>query len=1068
MTTSQDALGDQAPPPMEPEAVAATESLSSDQLPEYEPLTPELVEDEAIRGDFVIRWATVLLAVLLGWTQVSDTSLLVRIRSAQQHPLPFGLDKFSVSAPDRSWHNLAWLVDPILAATFGALGATGLTLLGALTAGAAFWALSRTSVRGVSTWWGSVCGAIALISAFPHLTPGPASLNLLGTALLVHQLYRWTEDRAAGFTWKIPALLWIWSQLDPEAWVGPVILVLFAASWVGLRGNEPDDDPQKSKNLWKLTGAGLLAWIIHPMHYHVLLSPITAFRVEYPELRAYRFFDLGYAWEWYSVVSPEFRQTMDVFAAASLLLCALALISFAINFKRLTWEWLLPWGGIVALAGLCAHLLPVAGIISCAVATLNAQIWYRATFSQQYTLDSMPLLWNRGGRAITVLSLLLLGIMASNGMLMGRDGRRIGAGFSPRMTANIAGAEKVALAVQAKEVFNFRLEQGDLLIWAGMKPYVDRRLTLYAQGPVNLLEQHRKLRKALLPANSSDKDYGQPEFWKAEFDRLNLNQTIPRLSEPSPDYLTMVRLQQQGWVLSSLESFGAVLSRPDSPNKDFQKYLTENPGVDFAAKTFRTEPAKEEGMNLPWVFPRRPTVYDTWLWQPQPLMTESVQLAAHEQKIVDLLAETRDLNSFVATASLALSAFRHARAGVAVDPQSAPAYRIMARSAHHLFQVEGNISRTFNSQHSPEFWVYHTLHAYHHALQIDPNTPEDHEGLALLQLARGKLDLALQHFQQIYRLTGVYTTRPESDPLYKQEVKDREKLVLDLKVHVRKTEDAVLKVPANGGTWDKAATTALQGDCPGIALRVLEENRTKVAESLNFQVVRIGLLMDVGRSEDAIKEANSLAQMIPQSSAEVGQPLAGEIRVLNALASLSVGDNSQVDKLVETEARIVAESAVQELMSQAPMASAVSLQLDLLPASHSFVAAKAINTTADRWASLQLMIAQSELSTGRNRDALVRLQQLLDTEPDNLVRPVIAFYVQQLSGKECSPLSPAMLEMLKQASENAPKAPVGPAPMGPAPAGPAPAEPVAPSPAAPAAETPAPATPPSTPAAPPQ
>ncbi len=67
-------------------------------------------------------------------------------------------------------------------------------------------------------------------------------------------------------------------------------------------------------------------------------------------------------------------------------------------------------------------------------------------------------------------------------------------------------------------------------------------------------------------------------------------------------------------------------------------------------------------------------------------MTEAAQLAAHEQKIVDLLAEARDLNSFVATASLALSAFRHARAGVAADPQSAPAYRIMARSAHHLFR----------------------------------------------------------------------------------------------------------------------------------------------------------------------------------------------------------------------------------------------------------------------------------------------------------------------------------------------------------------------------------------------
>lgn len=1059
MTTPLDAPGDQ-PSPTEPEAAIAAPTASADQLPEYEPLTPELVEDEAIRGDFVIRWATVLLAVLLGWTQVSDTSLLVRIRNAQQHLLPFGLDTFSVSAADRSWHNLGWLVDPILAATYGVLGATGLTLLGALTAGVTFWALSKTSVRSVSTWWGSICGAIALIAAFPHLTPGPASLNLLGTALLIHQLYCWTEDRSAGFTWKIPALLWIWSQLDSEAWVGPVILVLFAASWVGLRGSEPDDDPQKARNLGKLTGAGLLAWIIHPMHYHVLLSPITAFRVEYPELRAYKFFDLGFAWEWYSVISPEFSLTMDIFAIASLLLCALALITFAINFKRLTWEWVLPWAGIVALAGLCAHLLPVAGIVSCAVATLNAQIWYRATFSQQYTLDSMPLLWNRGGRAITVLSLLLLGIMASNGMLMGRDGRRIGAGFSPRMTANIAGAEKVAREVQAKEVFNFRIEQGDLLIWAGMKPYVDRRLTLYTQGPINLLEQHRKLRKALLPAISTDKEYGKPEFWKAEFDRLNLNQAIPRLSEPSPDYLTMVRLQQQGWVLSSLESFGAVLSRPDSPNKEFQKYLTENPGVDFAAQTFRREPAKEEGMNLPWVFPRRPTVYDTWLWQPQPMMTEAAQLAAHEQKIVDLLAEVQDLDSLVATTSLALSAFRHARAGVAADPQSAPAYRVMARSAQHLFQVETNIARTFNSPHSPDFWIYHALHAYQHALQIDPDSPEDHEGLALLQLARGKLDLALQHLQQVYRLTGVYTTRNEADPLYKQEVKDREKLVLDLKVHVRKTEDAVLKVPANGGTWDKALTTALQGQCPGLALRVLEENRTKAAESLDFQVLRIGVLMDVGRTENAIQEAASLNQMIPQTSAEVGQPRASDIRVLNALANLSVGDNSQVEKLVETEARIVAESAIQELLSQAPMASAVSLQMDLLPASQAFVTAKAINTTADRWASLQLMIAQSELSTGRNRAALARLQLLLETEPDNLVRPVVAFYVQQLSGKECSPVSPEMLEMLKKASENAPPAPSGPALMGPAPAGPAPA--------APPAGTPAPETPPSTPAAPPQ
>lgn len=1028
-----------------------------DQLPEFELLTPELVEDEAIRGDFVIRWATILLAFLLGWTQVSDTSLLVRIRHAHEHLLPFGNDTFSASAGDRAWPNLAWLVDPLLAAAYAALGSTGLTVLGATTACAAFWALSRTSVRGISTWWGSVCSAIALIAAFPHLTPGPASINLLGTALLIYQLHRWTEDRTGGLTWRIPAILWVWSQLDPEAWVGPVILILFGLSWVGLRGTEPDDDPSRIKNLWKLIGAGIVAWLIHPMHYHVLLSPLTAFRTEYPELRAYRFFDLGYSWEWYSITAPEFAASADIFAKASLLLCLIALITFAINFKRLTWEWLLPWVGVLVMAGFCTHLLPVAGLLSCALATLNAQVWYRAVCSQEYTVDSLPLLWNRGGRALTVLSLLLLGIMASNGMLMGRDGRRIGAGFSPRMAANIAGAEKLAKELPSKEVFNFRIEQGDLLIWAGLKPYVDRRLSLYAGGPVNLLDQHRKLRKALLPPNPKDKECGHPELWTAEFDRLHINQAIPRLYEPAPDYATMVRLQQQGWVISDLESFGAVLSRNNSPDPEFQKYLKDHPGVNYIEQAFRKEPDKDAGMNLPWDFPRSPTVYDTWLWQPQPAISESVQLAGHEQKLVELLVELggNNPNVFVTTAALAVSSFRHARAGLVTNPQSAPAYRIMARSAQHLYQVERNIAGSYGVPHNPEFWFYHSLHAFHHALLIDPDVAEDHEALAIIHLSREKYDLALRHFQEVYRLMGRYTSRSEDDPLYKQDLKEKVDLVAKLKLHVRKAEEAVMNVPATGGTWDKALQVALQNQCPGIALRVLEENRTKVAEGLNFQILQVNLLMDVGRTEDALKEASSLSRVIPQNSAEVGQPMATDIRLLNTLACLSVGDNNQAEKQLDTESVIVAERSVQDLLSQTPLAMAVALQIDLQAASEAMVSARAVNATADRWASLQFMIAQSELSTGRIRAAEERMKKIIEAEPDNLSRPVIAFYLQLLTGKECEPLSPSMLEALKRSMGNAP-----PQMIGPAPANASPQDPTAPAPESAAPVEPKPEAPP--------
>ena len=62
---------------------AATDETVEDDLPEWEPLTPELVEDEAIRGDFMLRWAVVLLALLLGCREIADSASLVRIKTGE-------------------------------------------------------------------------------------------------------------------------------------------------------------------------------------------------------------------------------------------------------------------------------------------------------------------------------------------------------------------------------------------------------------------------------------------------------------------------------------------------------------------------------------------------------------------------------------------------------------------------------------------------------------------------------------------------------------------------------------------------------------------------------------------------------------------------------------------------------------------------------------------------------------------------------------------------------------------------------------------------------------------------
>src|SRR4051812_13803052 len=51
----------------------------AEDLPEWEPLTPELVEDDAIRGDFAMRWVVVGLAMLLGCSQIAETKTLIHI-----------------------------------------------------------------------------------------------------------------------------------------------------------------------------------------------------------------------------------------------------------------------------------------------------------------------------------------------------------------------------------------------------------------------------------------------------------------------------------------------------------------------------------------------------------------------------------------------------------------------------------------------------------------------------------------------------------------------------------------------------------------------------------------------------------------------------------------------------------------------------------------------------------------------------------------------------------------------------------------------------------------------------
>ena len=145
-------------PKKQAESSAADFALKpGDDLPEEIELTPEIVEDEAIRNDFMLRLAVVLLAVLVACTEISETRTLVHIKTGEylgSHAvLPPRTDVFTHTASEKPWINLSWLFDLFSAGVFAVGGAISLTVLKSLLAGLTAYLLIKAVKRDVPTWW---------------------------------------------------------------------------------------------------------------------------------------------------------------------------------------------------------------------------------------------------------------------------------------------------------------------------------------------------------------------------------------------------------------------------------------------------------------------------------------------------------------------------------------------------------------------------------------------------------------------------------------------------------------------------------------------------------------------------------------------------------------------------------------------------------------------------------------------------------------------------------------------------------------------------------------------------
>src|SRR5262249_50748772 len=145
----------------------------------------------------------------------------------------------------------------------------------------------------IPTWWGSICGAAALLGCHLRIAADPILITYLGLALLLALLHQWrtgaSEARQSKLLWLLVPLIVIWSNLDPRAWLGLALLALFPAgdslgAWLK---SSTALTAAARRELWIVFGVCVAATMIHPFGWKSLAAPWHTYAVEYPAFRDY-------------------------------------------------------------------------------------------------------------------------------------------------------------------------------------------------------------------------------------------------------------------------------------------------------------------------------------------------------------------------------------------------------------------------------------------------------------------------------------------------------------------------------------------------------------------------------------------------------------------------------------------------------------------------------------------------------------------------------------------------------------------------------------------------------------
>ncbi len=899
-----------------------------DELPEEEPLTPEMVEEEAVRGDFMLRWAVVFLAILMACTQINDTRPLVLIRSGdymRSHGLlPPRTDTLSLTAAGKPAPNVSWLFDHLISLCWSAGGEKSLTLLKVAIAGLLGYLLTHISIPGVPTWWNSVCATFAIVACSSDFVPLPELVTMLGMTITMRWLYQHRMGLASGLHWKLPLLIAVWCNFDPRAWVGALVILLYmAGSLMGNRiaANATDSRIGTDGKPLALIGVlSFLALLINPFPLNSLTGPLAVYSVEYPAMQAQRRVDISSAAvyfdgraDYYSVLNPSAIRLFDHSQIAGLALLLVAIVVLALARSRRDLGFLFVLAGVGLLAIMAAHELPAAAIVACVVASISAQDWYRRTFSQDYTLDPKVLLFSRGGRAVTVLAMACLGFLVVASRLPGAAPLGWGFDAETRVTMETFAAQIKDLEPDAR-ILHTRLEQGDLLIWNGRKSFIDSRILPFGRpgDPTSVFGRHSTMLNTLFHPERPPADAAQDKAKMQQYEEtmqknvrtseetlkeFQVTHAMSRLAPPGePDYDSMLYLaQSKQWVPVSIEASAAILERVSSsmPVEDRAR-LTPN----WTKMAFRdaasAPPTRRE-------FARTPNFYEHYVYRVRPATDENLRIAMHQTTIGGMeLGSVEQALSAIANLHLAIRSLNNS---LYADSNDARPYRLLGSAYAHLGELEEMVGGPQLGDRIKRIRYFEAVMAYRQSLVTEPNSEAAWSELLRLYRRQNRFDLAdeaMDHFLPMLEAKFMDSDNPEVQAFLAEQrtlkreysgmvrandealakFREQQAKLLEKEVVPQKEEERV----------NQLVELATQLDNQGFALKALELlDAEREAISHNpLGVVRRGkLMLEAGRLEEAHQ---SLAMMAEPARKDPQMMMGTEWQFPTAISQLAIAD----------------------------------------------------------------------------------------------------------------------------------------------------------------------------------